>query len=114
MTDEPTPEQSGINNLYCFMDSERVCGADCMAFITFPRASNSSELSEFQTHCSLLSAADRLGRNVTIVAAELVARNKRDKINRIDDDRKDKAAQPVSTGPFAAQPNTSPFPQRNS
>jgi hypothetical protein len=48
------------NGLTCFLDIDRVCGADCMAHQTFP--SESTYLNDDQKHCTVLVAAERLGR----------------------------------------------------
>jgi hypothetical protein len=51
------PEKNG---LACFINGDRICGADCMAFTTVP--SESPYLNEQQKHCSLIVSAERLGR----------------------------------------------------
>lgn len=55
-----TMDDDPRNGLTCFMDMDRQCGADCMAWQTFP--AESTYLSEDQKHCVLLIAAERLGR----------------------------------------------------
>lgn len=105
---EQGPIEAGVEKIFCFMDSNRLCGAECMAYITFPRASKATELSEAQQHCSLLMAADRLGRNTTIIASLLSEGERRR--HRAQVDAKREANTPRPDGPFA-QP-TSPFPKR--
>lgn len=48
------------NGLICFLDPERVCGADCMAYTTMP--SESPYLNDQQKHCMLIVSAERLSR----------------------------------------------------
>ena len=49
------------NGLICFMNEERQCGADCMAYSTQP--SESPYLGPQQKHCTLIVAVERLGRH---------------------------------------------------
>jgi len=111
---EELPENvdpTGLDQLYCFMDAERVCGPECMAFLTFPRKANSSELSEMQAHCTFLTSADRVGRNITILTSALINKTKADKLKDIDrarDQATPKVSPSTQLGPFAAP--TSPFP----
>jgi hypothetical protein len=51
------PEKNG---LVCFLNMERPCGPDCMAYTTF--ASESPHLNEQQKHCTLIVGVERLGR----------------------------------------------------
>src|SRR5688572_22597438 len=101
MSDEAPP----VEKMYCFLSSERLCGPDCMAFITFPKRSNSSELSDLQSSCAILSGIDRLGRNITILASTLVDKTKRDKTKAQDEER-DRNTPKVGLPP----PIGSPFP----
>jgi len=105
-------DKTGLEQMMCFMDAERICGPDCMAFLTFPRRANSSELSEMQSHCTFLSSADRIGRNITILASALHDTARRAKTKDMDAER-EKAKGPPATqlGPFATPP-TSPFPTK--
>jgi hypothetical protein len=48
------------NGLMCFIDGDRECGADCMAWVTFP--SESPYLSEQGKNCAVLVGVERLGR----------------------------------------------------
>lgn len=111
---EELPEEvdkTGLEQMMCFMDAERICGPDCMAFLTFPRRANSSELSEMQSHCTFLSSADRIGRNITILAAALHATSIRNKTKDMDDKREHAKGTATQQGPFA-QPPASPFPNK--
>ena len=57
---EEEEEESPQNGLVCFIDLDRNCGADCMAFTREPFESTS--LSTQQSNCTLLVSAERLGR----------------------------------------------------
>ena len=62
------PEQSkGESELYCFLNSERACGADCMAYVTVPR--ENKELDELQPHCVLIDSAARSAHGLHVLAA---------------------------------------------
>ncbi len=54
-------EDDASSGLVCFIDSERVCGPDCMAFSV--AADGGPALSDEQRRCVLLSAVERLGRH---------------------------------------------------
>lgn len=54
------------NGLMCFLNGDRQCGADCMAYTT--EAAQSQYLSQQQAHCSFVVAVERLGRNTGILA----------------------------------------------
>lgn len=60
ITPPETLDDNVRNGLICFMDMDRQCGADCMAYQTLP--SESVYLNDDQKHCTLLVAAERLGR----------------------------------------------------
>ena len=117
MDDEEVPvlgqeERVGVEQLYCFISPDRVCSPECMAFLTFPRESKSSELSGVQNHCVFIQNADRLGRNSVILTSTLVERSQRQKIAQQDAQREANTPKPgAAIGPFA-QP-TSPFPTGN-
>lgn len=80
------------------MDDERVCNASCMAFCTFPRTSNDSELNQQQSHCVLISSAERLGRHAVIFVGMMAEHHKRRKV--AEQDARRAAATPQ--GPFAS------------
>lgn len=48
------------NGLVCFMNMDRPCGSDCMAYTTAP--SESVYLGEQQRHCVAIVGVERLGR----------------------------------------------------
>lgn len=54
--EEATPK----TGLMCFLNSERECGADCMAYNTYP--SESPYLDEQQKHCTFIVGVERVGR----------------------------------------------------
>jgi hypothetical protein len=94
-----------IERVYCFLDRERVCGPECMAFLTHPRQSNSSELSDLQAHCTLLTGMDRLGRNITIIASTLTGKARSEAIKEQDTIRERNTPKADPLGPLG-----SPFP----
>lgn len=100
------PEIRSHEGLCCFLTADRVCGPDCMAFVTNPTASQKSELSEQQQHCSLLVSAERVGRHLPIIASilnaactTLEAREKRSKIEDADR-RRNASTHGVPPNPF--------------
>lgn len=81
-------EESSGNGLYCFLDMTRECGPDCMAYTITGGESN--VLSTQQKNCTLLIAAERLGRYVGSAASTL---NKMQQ--RAAADSADRARQPM-------------------
>lgn len=65
LTDDPPP----ANGLYCFFDSGRECGPDCMSFTKEP--SEGKSLSSQQKNCVLLVSVDRLSRYMGMGATTL-------------------------------------------
>jgi hypothetical protein len=63
-TDDPT-----VNGLMCFIDRNRECGADCMAFLSEP--SESPILGVQQKNCLLIVSAERLGRYASGIVSTL-------------------------------------------
>lgn len=61
----PPPQNSG---LACFMNQDRICGADCMAFL--PQKPEGVHFQGEQwAHCHLLVNADRAGRHLVVLAS---------------------------------------------
>lgn len=68
MTEEDTPyieppaelDDDPRNGLACFIDGNRICGPDCMAFTT--QGSESPVLNDQQKHCVAIVSIERLGR----------------------------------------------------
>ena len=87
----------------CYRDASRICGPDCVAWVTNPPV-NKGGLTFTQYHCLLLSTAERMARHVTGIAAALANIHTKAKTDAQDRERKD-AMSPVSGGPFS-----DPFP----
>ena len=63
------PNEADIkpDELFCFLNRERVCGADCMAYTTF--APNHADYNGQQwPHCSLLLNLHRTGKHLVVIA----------------------------------------------
>jgi hypothetical protein len=69
MSDEDTPfidppeqldDDPEKNGLACFLNADRICGADCMAYTTI--GSESKYLNDQQKHCVAIVGIERLGR----------------------------------------------------
>ena len=56
----PDEQEIQADDLLCWLNPDRICGADCQAYTTLPAESNI--LNEQQKHCVLLVALERLGR----------------------------------------------------
>jgi hypothetical protein len=53
-------DDAETNGLVCFMNMDRPCGPDCMAYTTF--GSESKYLNDEQKHCAAIVGVERLGR----------------------------------------------------
>lgn len=96
------------DKVYCFVTADRVCGPDCMAFLTqAPLKQKNGELDDNQRHCSLLINADRLARHVVILTSIFASSEKKKQVAQQDQERKENTPKP---GPFAGPTPTSPFP----
>lgn len=60
-------EDGPSSGLCCFMDKERPCGADCMAFLTDP-PSKDDYVGQQWSHCHLLVNAHRVGKHLVVLA----------------------------------------------
>jgi hypothetical protein len=102
--EEVRPRTTG---LYCFMSAVRVCGPDCMGYVTHPRSSPIGELGTQGVHCILLSTAERLGRGVLALASMQAATVTKQRNKDADRAREEQFA--------AATPNpaASPFGKKN-
>ena len=58
--EQPEDEET-TNGLYCFLNPERECGADCMAYTTLP--AESPYLADQQKNCTIIVGVERLGRH---------------------------------------------------
>ena len=63
------------NGLICFINMDRPCGADCMAYTT--AEGESPYLNRQQNHCALIVGIERLGRH-TGGLLSLLRRNAQD------------------------------------
>lgn len=48
------------NGLICFLNMDRQCGPDCMAYTTF--GSEAPQLNEQQKHCTIIVSVERVAR----------------------------------------------------
>lgn len=88
--------------LMCPFDLARPCGANCMAYVTFPRRSAVSELNEQSAHCSLIVGVERLGRNLTILT-EMEARAEKKRQLAEADKRQRGQFAPATRSPFGGK-----------
>lgn len=63
--------QDANTGLFCFLNSDRPCGPDCMAYTTHVKRAASSELNAQSAHCSVLVSLERAGRNLTVIAGDV-------------------------------------------
>jgi hypothetical protein len=64
----PNPEPTiPHERVFCFLDKDRECGADCLAYKTVPE--QNTELDTLQPHCALIDNVSRGARALWIVAA---------------------------------------------
>lgn len=55
------------DELYCFLNKDRPCGGDCMAYKTIP--DRNEQLDSAQPHCVLLNATEKAGRGLHVLSA---------------------------------------------
>lgn len=71
-SDEPLIHQPDLkdddprNGLMCFLNADRECGPECMAYTTMP--AEAVHLDVQQKHCVLLVGVNRLGRHTGVMA----------------------------------------------
>ena len=93
---EMRPPDTG---LYCFLNGDRACNAECMAYVSNPNArSSSSELNQQQQHCAIVSGAERTGRGLIMIASGISGLLKKQAINKADKARQGQF--PANTSPF--------------
>ena len=66
--------------VYCFIDYQRPCSADCVAYTTFPR--DNKHLEATQRHCVVIQTAELGARSLNILAGianQALKENKSDK-----------------------------------
>lgn len=59
-------EEKKEGGLYCFLNGDRACGPDCMAYETPPQ--HKDFVGKQWAHCLLLVNAHRTGKHLTILA----------------------------------------------
>lgn len=62
---QPVPEAKGS----CFLDQERVCGSDCMAYLVSP-PTDPSYIGQQWARCHLLVNIERGGKHLVVLAAQ--------------------------------------------
>lgn len=87
--------------LYCFIDSCRACGPDCLAYVAFPniKTIQTSELSEQQVHCAVVTGIERAGRGIIMLASSVSGLLKKQEIQAADASRRASIPDTV-TSPF--------------
>ncbi len=66
MGDDGSRVPSEGNELYCFRDSVRVCGPDCMAFLAFVPEGDDYK-SQPWAHCRLLVDSHRTAKHLVVL-----------------------------------------------
>lgn len=66
------PNMTEKTGLFCFMDKDRSCGADCMAFQPEPMAKGPDYDGRQWSHCTALVALHQGGKHLVAVANTLV------------------------------------------
>ncbi len=71
MEQEPLMEAADIagevpGEVYCFLDHQRPCTAECAAYKTFPE--DNKQLDSHQRYCTLLQTMERGSRSLNILA----------------------------------------------
>jgi len=68
--EEDAGEDTQHQRLYCYKDNSRVCGPDCMAYLTNPPM-DKEYMGQPWSQCLLLVNAQRTGKHLVIIAAAL-------------------------------------------
>jgi hypothetical protein len=63
-------EKEETSGLTCFLSENRVCGADCMAYLTAPPAGKDFQGQQF-AHCMVLVNIQRAGKHLVVIANEI-------------------------------------------
>lgn len=69
LEDEEAPRQPEVrvdNGLFCFLNADRACGSDCMAYTA---DAGEGPLAQQQKNCLLLVSVDRLSRSNAVIAS---------------------------------------------
>ncbi len=84
------PQPSG---LFCFLNRERYCGPDCMAYISRPDGSD--YVAQQWANCMLLVNAHRAGKHMVVIASTLGEQNAKAKTAAADLVRTNQPPPPV-------------------
>lgn len=79
----PSLKEGEGNGLYCFLNANRPCGADCMAFVAAPDGPDYQD--QQWANCLLLVNAHRGGKHLVVLAAsanEMLQHSKRTTADR--------------------------------
>lgn len=57
------------DRLTCFLNPDRFCAADCMAYSVFP--DENAHLDSGPKHCTIISSVERTGRSLNIIGGLL-------------------------------------------
>lgn len=100
---EAQPDEEQV---FCFLNNERVCGPDCVSYETFIKKAN-KELRGPAKHCVLLTSIERVGRHLPIIA-KIMSDGLTATRRQAADQQREASAPKVdpAPGPFAS----SPFP----
>jgi hypothetical protein len=81
------PDKKQTNGLYCFLDCDRECGADCMAYASPPQGNDYNGRQWAQ--CKLVVAAHQTAKHLTVLA----------QIVKDDSDDRKRTGQPAPQAP---------------
>lgn len=87
-----TMAEGDTKGLYCFLNNERPCGPDCMAYTERP--DSPEYLGKQWAECLLLVNAHRVGKHLTILASVGDALYKKTKTQAADEQRLNQPAPP--------------------
>ncbi len=87
-------EEKKRDELYCFV-SDRLCGADCVAYLTEPPKGEDYAAGEPWTHCLLLVNAQRVGKHLVVLASQGRDLLKHNHVKSADDARAKANAVPI-------------------
>ena len=66
------PNMKEKTGLFCFMDKDRACGTDCMAFQTMPMAKGPDYDERQWAHCTVLVSLHQGSKHMVAVANTLL------------------------------------------
>jgi hypothetical protein len=87
-------EDDARHGLVCFMDHNRVCGPDCMAYLSDP-PEQADYRGQQWANCMLLVNAHRAGKHLTIVAQVVSEFTQKSKAHAADQARAGQVPPPV-------------------